>query len=51
MVPWEAFEVALGVLIIKERLGMSDAETVEQIRENPYLHYSLGLSGYIDTAP
>ena len=27
--------VALGALIIKETLGISDEETVEQIRENP----------------
>ena len=29
--------VALGALIIKERIGASDEETVEQIRENHYL--------------
>ncbi len=38
-------------LIIKERLGTSDAETVEQIRENPYLQYFLGLSGYSNESP
>ena len=38
--------VALGALIIKERLGTSDEETVEQIRENPYLQYFLGLHEY-----
>jgi hypothetical protein len=31
--------MALGALIIKEKLGISDRETVEQIRENPYLQY------------
>ena len=31
------FRMALGALIIKETLGTSDRETVEQIRENPYL--------------
>ncbi len=40
-----------GSLIIKERLGTSDEETVEQIRENPYLQYFLGLSEYTDQAP
>lgn len=34
--------VALGALIIKERLGLTDREVVEQIRENPYLQYFLG---------
>lgn len=29
--------VAFGALIIKETLGLTDEETVEQIRENPYL--------------
>jgi hypothetical protein len=38
--------VAFGALIIKERLGTSDEETVEQIRENPYLQYFLGLNEY-----
>jgi hypothetical protein len=43
--------MALGALILKERLGSSDAETVEQIRENPYLQYFLGLSEYTNQAP
>lgn len=33
--PAKSCRVALGALIIKERLGTSDEETVEQIRENP----------------
>lgn len=49
--PAKPFRMALGALIIKERLGSSDAETVEQIRENPYLQYFLGLSEYSDKAP
>jgi transposase, IS5 family len=49
--PAKSFRMALGALIIKERLGNSDAETVEQIRENPYLQYFLGLSGYSNEAP
>ncbi len=43
--------MALGALIIKERLGVTDRETVEQICENPYLQYFLGLSEYTDHAP
>lgn len=43
--------VALGALIIKERLGTSDRETVAQITENPYLQYFLGLSEYTEKAP
>lgn len=49
--PAKSFRLALGALIIKEKLGISDAETVEQIRENPYLQYFLGLSEYSDIAP
>ena len=49
--PAKSFRVALGALIIKERLGTSDRETVEQIRENPYLQYFLGFHEYRDEAP
>lgn len=49
--PAKSFRMALGALIIKERLGTSDGETVEQIRENPYLQFFLGLSQYSDQAP
>ena len=35
--------VAFGALIIKERLGTTDEEAAEQIRENPYLQFFLGL--------
>ena len=37
--PAKPVRMALGALIIKERCGYSDEETVEQIRENPYLQY------------
>ena len=49
--PAKSIQVALGSLIIKERLGTSDEETVEQIRENPYLQYFLGFKEYTDEAP
>jgi hypothetical protein len=35
--------MALGALIIKDKLGISDRETVEQIKKNPYLQYFIGL--------
>lgn len=38
--------MALGALIIKERCGFTDRETVEQITENPYLQYFIGLKKY-----
>lgn len=40
--------MALGSLIIKEKLGISDRETVEQIRENPYLQDFIGLKQILD---
>jgi hypothetical protein len=40
------FRMALGALIIKEKLGISDRETVEQIKENPYLQYFIGQREY-----
>ena len=45
------FRMALGALIIKEKLGISDRETVEQIKENPYLQYFIGLKSYNNQAP
>ena len=43
--------MALGALIIKEKLGISDRETVEQIKENPYLQYFIGLGEYSQEPP
>ena len=33
------FRVALGALLVQARLNLTDEETVEQIRENPYLQH------------
>jgi len=41
-----SIRVALGALIIQERLGTDDRETLRQILENPYLQYFLGLPEY-----
>lgn len=45
--PAKESRIALGALIIKERLGVTDEETVAQIREKPYLQYFLGLHEYL----
>ena len=37
-------------LIIKDKLGISDREIVEQIKENPYLQYFIGLESYSNQA-
>jgi transposase, IS5 family len=49
--PAKESRVALGSLIIKEKLSITDEETAEQIRENPYLQYFIGKEGYSDEAP
>jgi hypothetical protein len=49
--PAKPSRMALGALIIKEKLGISDRETVEQIRENPYLQYFVGLKSCRNEAP
>ena len=49
--PAKSARVALGSLIIKERLGTTDRETVQQIAENPYLQFFLGFSAYKDVPP
>lgn len=43
--------MALGSLIIQTRFQFPDRELVEQITENPYLQYFIGLPGYQDTPP
>jgi hypothetical protein len=43
--------LAFGALFIKQRLGLSDEETVEQIRENAYMQFFLGFAGYSTKAP
>jgi hypothetical protein len=49
--PAKSSRLALGALILKERLGVTDRELVEQIAENPYLQYFLGLTVYQHEAP
>lgn len=49
--PAKSVRVALGALIIKEKLGLTDEETVEQIRENPYLQCFIGLKEFTERAP
>lgn len=43
--------MALGALIIQTKFQYSDRELVEQITENPYLQYFIGLPGYQEEAP
>ena len=41
--PAKPFRMALGALIIKARMGLTDEELVEQIKEYPYLQFFIGL--------
>lgn len=43
--------MALGALIIQTKFQFSDRELVEQLTENPYLQYFIGLPGYQEEAP
>ena len=42
---------ALGALLIKERLGLTDRETVEAIQENPYLQFFIGCEEFSHVRP
>ena len=44
-------QMALGSLLIQKQLGFSDRELVEEITENPYLQYFIGLPGYQTEPP
>ena len=49
--PAKPLQAALGSLIIQKQYGYSDRELVEQIRENPYYQFFIGLPGYQDKIP
>lgn len=49
--PAHPARIALGALIIKQRLKCSDEWTVRHISENPYLQYFLGLKEYTSKCP
>lgn len=49
--PAKTCRMAIGSLIIKEKMGLSDVETVEMIAEHPYLQYFIGLHTFADRTP
>jgi len=49
--PAKDARIVIGAMIIKHKLSISDEETVEQIRENAYLQYFIGLKGFQAKAP
>lgn len=49
--PAKPARLAIGAVIIKHKLCLSDEETVQQIQENPYLQFFVGFSGFKTTPP
>ena len=49
--PAKPLRIALGSLLIQKQYCYSDEELCEQLRENPYYQYFIGLPGYIDEYP
>ena len=49
--PAKPLRLALGSLLIQKQYGYSDRELVDQITENPYYQYFVGLPGYQMEAP
>jgi len=49
--PAKSARMAIGALVIRERYGFSDEDTLQEIRMNPYLQYFIGLSSFQHEAP
>ena len=49
--PAKPLRMALGSLLIQKQYDYSDRELVEQITENPYYQYFIGLPGFSTEAP
>lgn len=49
--PAKPLRMALGSLLIQKQLGCSDRELIEELKENPYMQYFVGLPGFQQNAP
>ena len=49
--PAKPLRLALGFLMIQKQYGYSDRELLEQITENPYYQYYIGLPGFSSEQP
>ena len=49
--PAKPLQTALGSLMIQKKYDYADRELVEQLKENPYYQYFIGLPGYQYEAP
>jgi IS5 family transposase len=43
--PAKPVRLAFRALLIRQRLGLNDEEFVEQIRENSYMPFFIGMAG------
>lgn len=43
--------IAFGAVYIQLKCGYTDVQVVAEIRENPYLQYFLGYTGFSDEPP
>lgn len=43
--------IVIGAIIIKYKKGLSDEETIEEIKENPYLQYFIGYEEFSHKPP
>ncbi len=48
--PIKSARVALGALLIKEKLGLTVRDTVAAIQENPYMQFFIGFEEFTSTA-
>jgi DNA-binding ferritin-like protein len=49
--PAHPVRMALGALIIRQRMKCSDVWTVKHVSENPYLQYLIGMKEYSNSCP
>lgn len=49
--PAKACRMAIGSLLIKERLKLSDDETVAILLDSPYMQFFIGMNSFSDRAP
>lgn len=49
--PAKPLRMVLGAYILKNEYGLSDSKIIEEINENPYLQYFIGLNEYIKKVP
>ncbi len=49
--PTKPLRIAMGSLMLQKQYGYSDRELLEQITENPYYQYFIGLPGFQNELP